>query len=107
MIKLKVENSVECCYCETLIVGETVTREHLVPSSVGGNNSEYNIKPCCLKCNKLRKNKPLFVFRFQLKRSLKNGNLYKGFTVEETTKAIKNTYKIEKYIKENLHLLMR
>jgi hypothetical protein len=49
-----------CCYCgEEIIFRAALTREHLVPRSWGGNNSELNCKPCCPWCNNKRGNKPL------------------------------------------------
>jgi hypothetical protein len=27
------------------------TKEHLIPKSRGGNNTAYNLRPCCRRCN--------------------------------------------------------
>jgi hypothetical protein len=48
-----------CCYCGQPIGLPDLTREHLVPKSWGGNNSDLNIKHCCKLCNQKRANKSL------------------------------------------------
>lgn len=52
-----------CCYCGKQIRDiADLTAEHLVPVSKGGNNSLYNKRACCVKCNSERGNKRLDVF---------------------------------------------
>jgi len=44
----------QCVYCGEDIYcvdSEDYTLDHLVPYSLGGNNYEINLKPCCHKCN--------------------------------------------------------
>lgn len=46
-----------CCYCSKKL--HDPTSEHLIPASKGGNRSQYNLKPCCSRCNQWRGNKDL------------------------------------------------
>lgn len=48
-----------CCYCEIELDRNTVTRDHLLPVSKGGQGKDYgheNIRPCCSKCNSEKSN---------------------------------------------------
>jgi hypothetical protein len=52
-----------CCYCGKAITGSLIlTREHLVPVSKGGNNTQLNIRACCHICNNKRGNLDYDVF---------------------------------------------
>lgn len=77
----------KCCYCN--FQHEKLTKEHLVPKCKGGNNNPLNIKPCCVRCNKLRGHKSL---QFWLLEIITNENgLY--------PKKEKMIPRIKKYIK--------
>lgn len=95
-----------CCYCERKLTKELLTKEHIVPVFNGGNNTLFNIRACCKYCNSRRGSNPLFIFRFQLQRTIRKNKLHKHFSIDQTKIAIKNTYVIQKYIDENLELLL-
>ena len=38
---------------------EELTIEHVIPLSKGGNDSELNVRDCCVRCNVYRQNKSL------------------------------------------------
>jgi len=40
-----------CCYCTTTLDVETVTIEHFVPVTSGGNSHMANLSLCCHSCN--------------------------------------------------------
>jgi 5-methylcytosine-specific restriction endonuclease McrA len=46
-----------CCYCG-IFCGDGITKDHFVPTSLGGSNDISNIYPCCHNCN-ARKGKSL------------------------------------------------
>lgn len=51
-----------CCYCRCLLKKKWQTKEHLIPLSRGGNNTDFNVRYCCGNCNTYRANKPLSVW---------------------------------------------
>jgi hypothetical protein len=52
-----------CCYCRKEIIFKShLTREHLIPVSMGGTNKKINKQPCCKSCNQDRGNKPLAIW---------------------------------------------
>lgn len=56
-----------CCYCGKPFSLELVrTVEHLVPQSKGGNNTSYNKRYCCRRCNHDRGNKSLEMWKAEL-----------------------------------------
>jgi 5-methylcytosine-specific restriction endonuclease McrA len=61
-----------CFYCGTqLVIGARNEKnnfvvDHLIPISVGGDNSETNLIPCCNICNCVKGNKHIEKFRFLL-----------------------------------------
>jgi len=44
----------KCCYCGVNLTVETMTVEHLVPRSKGGNGRRWNLLAACGICNGLR-----------------------------------------------------
>jgi len=40
-----------CPYCERKLTKANATSDHIVPISVGGNNTQVNILVCCKDCN--------------------------------------------------------
>lgn len=97
---------VNCCYCEKRLDKTNVTKEHIVPVFCGGNNLMFNLIACCRSCNSKRGSDPLFVFRFKIQRYLNRGKIPKDMTVAGCKNIIKNTYIIEKYVSDNLELLI-
>lgn len=49
-----------CCYCDTVLVPETVTMEHIVPDSKRGTFNTTNLTVSCASCNNKRGCKPFF-----------------------------------------------
>lgn len=50
----------QCIYCGEYY--NYMTEDHLVPKSLGGSNSIYNILPACEKCNSLKSNSSFLEF---------------------------------------------
>lgn len=48
---MKWKNRKKCCYCRQIIHPLMLTKEHVIPVSRGGNDSQYNVHPCCQYCN--------------------------------------------------------
>jgi 5-methylcytosine-specific restriction endonuclease McrA len=42
----------KCYLCPVALTPDTLTIDHLVPKSHGGDDSEGNLKPCCRPCNR-------------------------------------------------------
>lgn len=53
-----------CCYCELKIPVSEITREHIIPKSKGGRGKPT--APCCLKCNREKRDMPLIDYIFYL-----------------------------------------
>ena len=55
-----------CFYCgEVLKPWETFSIDHVIPKSKGGTNEFENLVPCCLHCNKIKKDRPARVMHEQ------------------------------------------
>lgn len=88
--KRKKENPLPCIYCSA----PGVTREHLVPKSVGGRCTF----PCCLACNRERGNK----LPAQFPPLLHYIRTKKGATHWEIAKQrVKNKQKLERWLNGN------
>lgn len=87
-----------CCYCEQPLTDSIFTWEHLVPVSLGGNNSDLNKRPSCKRCNHERANRTLIEYICFLMGVPQN---------ERVLKVIENAYEIEQYIIENRDKLMK
>lgn len=98
-----------CCYCGKRLFksSECFTLEHLIPKSKGGNNSSENKKPCCLYCNRLRKNQNLSRFRNYIIYLKNNNILIENYTKYDFEIMIENISCVMDYIKENKHLLTK
>lgn len=48
----------KCVYCEKKLTMENVTADHLIPISLGGNNTQINLLAVCQPCNNERGVKP-------------------------------------------------
>lgn len=51
-----------CCYCDTVLIPETVTMEHIVPDSKRGTFNSTNLTVSCSTCNNKRGNKSFFEY---------------------------------------------
>lgn len=40
-----------CIYCKCELNNETLTLEHVIPLSKGGEHVLENVEPCCFECN--------------------------------------------------------
>lgn len=49
-----------CLYCSCKLSARTATIDHIVPISLGGQHSEYNIVVCCRLCNNKKRSKPFY-----------------------------------------------
>lgn len=47
-----------CLYCDESLTKSNATADHIVPISVGGNNTQINLVVCCKSCNNERGNLP-------------------------------------------------
>ena len=57
-----------CRYCYDEMTRETATLDHIVPRAAGGGDGWRNLIWCCLRCNQLKADLPLEVFREKLSR---------------------------------------
>jgi hypothetical protein len=46
----------KCCFCGDPLDIDTVTIDHIIPRSKGGNNGFENVRACCCICNGARGN---------------------------------------------------
>lgn len=46
----------KCLYCESKLTHENATADHIVPISMGGNNTQVNLVVVCKSCNEERGN---------------------------------------------------
>jgi hypothetical protein len=53
---IKKNRNIHCIYCECDINEENATTDHIIPISMGGNNSQVNLMICCFDCNNERGN---------------------------------------------------
>ena len=51
-----------CCYCNEVLINETITLEHIVPDSKRGTFNTTNLTVSCSDCNNKRGNKPFFEY---------------------------------------------
>ena len=51
-----------CAYCGTELTLESLTIDHIIPISHGGENDLDNLVPACLSCNNLKASMPLEEF---------------------------------------------
>jgi len=56
-ISLCKEHDWKCAYCGKKLNSKTITRDHIVPLTKGGNDYIENIAPACLHCNVSKSNK--------------------------------------------------
>lgn len=54
--------TLECCYCGERLMAHNYTRDHLVPKCQLGNDSVYNVKPCCFRCNQHKDSHPIYAY---------------------------------------------
>lgn len=66
-----------CCYCGE-VCNLTITREHLIPKSKGGNSTRKNMKDCCFQCNQERGNKDWKHWATHINKHLLRNNLSPG-----------------------------
>jgi len=45
-----------CIYCDVELNEDNVTADHIIPISMGGNNTQVNLVACCKDCNAERGN---------------------------------------------------
>ena len=57
-----------CHYCGAVLTQATFSRDHIVPVSKGGGNNRGNIRPCCRRCNNMKRDLMLDDFREVFKR---------------------------------------
>lgn len=69
-----------CIYCDRELTDDSITMEHIVPSSKRGTYNTTNLTVSCAPCNKIRGNQPFFEycrkFNFPLDKILKFERLY-------------------------------
>ena len=51
-------NISRCYLCDISLTIDEMTIDHMIPKSKGGGG-KYNLRPCCLKCNRLKADKTL------------------------------------------------
>ena len=66
-----------CCYCDQVLIDETITLEHIVPDSKHGTFNTTNLTISCRGCNNKRGNKPFFDYCKQFNFSLEKLYKYK------------------------------
>ena len=77
--KLRVFNKYNgrCAYCGRKISLESMTIDHWIPKSDGGDNNIDNLFPSCLQCNKDKSNEPLVLLRMKM--------AWEGLTIKDLT----------------------
>lgn len=60
------EEASHCIYCSVRLTPESATIDHIIPISLGGLHSAYNLIACCKTCNAKKSNKPFFVWMNEL-----------------------------------------
>lgn len=55
-----------CYYCGIILSPDICTTDHVIPSSLGGNNSSENFVPACNLCNSTKGTRDVEVFRLVL-----------------------------------------
>lgn len=51
-----------CIYCNRKLTEKNATADHIIPISLGGNNTQVNLITCCVRCNGDRGNKNFRTF---------------------------------------------
>ncbi len=70
-----------CCYCDIQLFEHNHTIDHIIASSIGGNNTHWNKTPCCFDCNKDKGNKTLEQWAAHIEKSRKG--LYRIFNIRK------------------------
>lgn len=50
-LDILIAHEFKCIYCGKHFSKFEMTKEHIIPVSVGGNNTKENVVPACMKCN--------------------------------------------------------
>ena len=45
------EYNFKCCKCGSEVIGGIPTKDHIIPTVLGGDDSIYNLQPLCRQCN--------------------------------------------------------
>lgn len=96
-----------CCYCDKILVTDTITMEHIVPDSKRGTFNTTNLTVSCSECNNRRGNKPFFEycnkFNFSEEKKLKYKKLYfNNLRIKVLNIAKEDCLKEDKVIPKNL-----
>jgi len=51
-----------CIYCGSTLNNDNSNTEHIIPISLGGNNTKVNMIVCCKKCNAERGNEDFYTY---------------------------------------------
>jgi 5-methylcytosine-specific restriction endonuclease McrA len=51
-----------CVYCGVGLTRKTITRDHVIPSSRGGESGPDNLVPACARCNRAKGDRSLLGF---------------------------------------------
>lgn len=103
-------DKIYCCYCGIhLIKKDEWNREHLIPKSKGGNDSEMNLKTCCKSCNTWRNNTPLTIWKSKVKNKIDMGKskLIRSYNDYELTIIEENIEYWIDYVNENIGKLRK
>jgi len=89
-----------CGYCgiEVSVYEDPV--DHIVPRSLGGNNSDENLMACCHQCNASKGNRSLEEFRLWL--VWRDFCREKKFSVYQISWLVQNTNIAEQFPRENM-----
>ena len=66
-----------CCYCDKVLIPETITMEHILADSHRGTFNSTNLTVACAPCNNKRGNKPFFDYCKQFQWSKDKIDKYK------------------------------
>lgn len=96
-------NDFYCCYCGIYITytSQLYTKEHVLPKSKGGNNSNLNKLTCCKNCNNWRGNKSLASFLSDVRYHYRNNIIFKNYTLYDYSIMIENIQEVNEYFKTN------
>jgi 5-methylcytosine-specific restriction endonuclease McrA len=78
-----------CMYCGTSLSLKTATRDHVIPSAMGGTTHIENIVSSCKRCNNLKSDRPLKQFEEEYGFKLDRSHLRKLTQEEKIMSAIK------------------
>ena len=97
-----------CCYCGKWLVTPLYHNiEHLVPLSKGGNNSEYNKRLCCIKCNSWRGNKSLEVWHAEISELIEENKTKRPYNLNDLKIILQNIEYLKHYIDTSGNKLKR